>query len=247
MQTFLYFLDKLPALVIEFLLGIFSIIGIILTYYGLSNIPFYINKKIYQNIFDSNIILFYVIISISLIFIFLRLFHYINHKLNRICYYLSMILIIICLLGFIINAINDSFIINNMYFYDNKANKNKLNKLTNKQWKETILALVFIIIIYFSFIFLALSDNLRINLKIDDSYYSYQLAIEEEIKNENSEQNIRKMYLENQKNNNINNNKEQEVNEKPDINKNNINNIGEEITSGNEFNKNLEQNEEKKE
>ena len=122
-----------------------------------------------------------------------------------------------------------------------------MNKLTKKQWKETILALVFIIIIYFSFIFLALSDNLRINLKIDDSYYSYQLAIEEEIKNENSEQNIRKMYLENQKNNNINNNKGQEVNEKSDINKNNINNIGEEITSGNEFNKNLEQNEEKKE
>ena len=49
------------------------------------------------------------------------------------------------------------------------------------------MVLLFIFVTYIVLIFLSLSDNLRINLKINDSYYQYQLAIEEEINNEKIE------------------------------------------------------------
>ena len=231
MNTFLFILDKFSALLLEILMVIFSLIGILSTIYGLLNIPFYINKIIFQKVYALNIIVLSILLLITLIFILFRKIILINNKLNKICNCLCIILIILSLLGFIMNVIIDTFIINNMYFYDNKAIKNNTTKLNSKEWLDTIFVIILIFFVYFIFIFLALSDNLRINLKIDDSYYKYQLAIEEEMNKKNSEG---KIY-------NNNNN----LNEKNRNNEINICN-SEMPGSGNELNKNLAKNEEKK-
>ena len=170
MQVFICILDKFTALTLELIMGFFTIFGIILSFYGLNNIPFLI-----------------IILLILCIFILFRKLRLINNKLNTCCYYLSIIIIIISLLGFILNLIVDIFILNNLYFFDKKAKRNKKTPLTDKEWKDTLMVLLFIFVTYIVLIFLSLSDNLRINLKINDSYYQYQLAIEEEINNEKIE------------------------------------------------------------
>jgi hypothetical protein len=240
MQTFLFILDKLPAICLEIINFIVSLIGFFFSYYGLLNIPFYIDKSLYKNIFAVNVFLFIIVFLISFAFIIFRKFYLINKKLNTFSYYISICLISCSLLGFITNVIIDTFIINNMYFYDKKAKINKDIELTSKQWKDTILVIIMILILYFGSIFLSLSDNLRINLKIDDSYYKYQLAIEEEINNEKNIQNNMGMNINND--NKINN-----ISEKIDKKKFDVNNIDLPMAgSDNDLNKNLDQNEDNK-
>ena len=187
MQVFICILDKFTALTLELIMGFFTIFGIILSFYGVNKIPFYIDKILFKHIFTTNIPFLIIILLILCIFILFRKLRLINNKLNTCCYYLSIILIIISLLGFILNLIVDIFILNNLYFYDKKAKRNKNTPLTDKEWKDTLMVLLFIFFTYLVLIFLSLSDNLRINLKINDSYYQYQLAIEEEINNEKIE------------------------------------------------------------
>ena len=69
MQTFLCFLDNLPALVIEILLLICTILGILMTFYGLSNIPFDIGKKGFQIFFEFNNIWLLYNVFISIVFV----------------------------------------------------------------------------------------------------------------------------------------------------------------------------------
>ena len=187
MQVFICILDKFTALTLELIMGFFTIFGIILSFYGVNKIPFYIDKILFKHIFTTNIPFLIIILLILCIFILFRKLRLINNKLNTCCYYLSIILIMISLLGFILNLIVDIFILNNLYFYDKKAKRNKNTPLTDKEWKDTLMVLLFIFVTYIVLIFLSLSDNLRINLKINDSYYQYQLAIEEEINNEKIE------------------------------------------------------------
>ena len=187
MQVFICILDKFTALTLELIMGFFTIFGIILSFYGVNKITFYIDKILFKHIFTTNIPLLIIILLILCIFILFRKLRLINNKLNNCCYYLSIILITISLLCFILNLIVDIFILNNLYFYDKKAKRNKNTPLTDKEWKDTLMVLLFIFVTYLVLIFLSLSDNLRINLKINDSYYQYQLAIEEEINNEKIE------------------------------------------------------------
>ena len=190
MQVFICILDKFTALTLELIMVFFTIFGIILSFYGINKIPFYIDKILFKHIFTTNIPFLIIILLILCIFILFRKLRLINNKLNTCCYYLSIIIIAISLLGFILNLIVDIFILNNLYFYDKKAKRNKNIPLTDKEWKDTLMVLLFIFVTYLVLIFLSLSDNLRINLKIDDSYYKYQLAIEEEINNEKQISNI---------------------------------------------------------
>ena len=246
MQTFLCFFDNLPALVIEILLLICAILGILMTFYGLSNIPFDIGKKGFQIFFEFNIILISLSILIILLFILLRIINLINSKFNKICYYLSIGLISLSVLGFIVNVIDDTFILINMYFYTQKSKKKNLKQLTTKQWHDTVLVFVVIFLVYFALIFLALSDNLRIYLKIDDSYIQYQMAIEEDLNNnENSIENIKRMNK--MKSDNVNENNESDnVNQNKNVKivNNEINNIDNQLSSNNELEKKLKKNEE---
>ena len=222
MQVFICILDKFTALTLELIMGFFTIFGIILSFYGVNKIPFYIDKILFKHIFTTNIPFLIIILLILCIFILFRKLRLINNKLNTCCYYLSIILIIISLLGFILNLIVDIFILNNLYFYDKKAKRNKNTPLTDKEWKDTLMVLLFIFVTYIVLIFLSLSDNLRINLKINDSYYQYQLAIEEEINNEKIENaNQLNTIRDKPKDSDGANN----IKEKPNRNKININNF----------------------
>lgn len=243
MQNFLFFLDKLSALVLEAIIIIFSTIAMLLTFFGISHIPFYIDKIIFKNVFIGNIPLLSIILLITLIFILFRILGLINRRkrINTICYYLSIVLISISLFGFIANVIIDTFLVNNMYFYDKKSQRNKTPELTGKEWKDTLLVIIVLFVIYFCFIFLALSDNLRINLRISDSYVDYQLAIEEAVNNENTQNDEN---IKNKKNkekviikiNNIN--EKDENNNQANINNHNM--IGSDSDLNKKFNKNVE-------
>ena len=246
MQTFLCFFDKLSALVIEILLLICTILGILMTFYGLSNIPFDVGKKGFQIFFEFNIIFISLALLIILIFILLRIINLINSKFNKICYYLSIGLISLSVLGFTINIINDTLILINLYYYNQKSKRKNLKQLTKKQWQDTIIVFVVIFLVYFALIFLSLSDNLRVYLKIDDSYIQYQLAIEEDLNNkENTIDNIKKMNK--MKSNNLSeNNGIDNINQNIEVVKNEINNIDNQLASNNELDKKLKQNEENK-
>ena len=245
MQTFLCFFDKLSALVIEILLLICTILGILITFYGLSNIPFDIGKKGFQIFFEFNIIFISLALLIILIFILLRIINLINSKFNKICYYLSIGLISLSVLGFTINLINDTFILINLYYYSQKSKRKNLKQLTIKQWKDTILVFAVLFLIYFALIFLSLSDNLRVYLKIDDSYIRYQQAIEEDINNnENTIENIKRMNQ--MKSNNLNEKNGNNINKNIEVVNNEMNNIDNQLGSKNELDKNLKKNEENK-
>ena len=245
MQTFLCFFDKLSALVIEILLLICAILGILMTFYGLSNIPFDIGKKGFQIFFEFNIIFISLALLIILIFILLRIINLINSKFNKICYYLSIGLISLSVLGFTINLINDTFILINLYYYSQKSKRKNLKQLTIKQWKDTILVFAVLFLIYFALIFLSLSDNLRVYLKIDDSYIRYQQAIEEDINNnENTIENIKRMNQ--MKSNNLNEKNGNNINKNIEVVSNEMNNIDNQLGSKNELDKNLKKNEQNK-
>lgn len=238
MQTFLCFFDKLSALVIEILLLICTILGILMTFYGLSNIPFDIGKKGFQIFFEFNIIFISLALLIILIFILLRIINLINSKFNKICYYLSIGLISLSVLGFTINLINDTFILINLYYYSQKSKRKNLKQLTIKQWQDTILVFAVLFLIYFALIFLSLSDNLRVYLKIDDSYIRYQQAIEEDINNnENTIENIKRMNQ--MKSNNLNEKNGNNINKNIEVVNNEMNNIDNQLGSKNELDKNL--------
>ena len=155
MQVFICILDKFTALTLELIMGFFTIFGIILSFYGVNKIPFYIDKILIKHIFTTNIPFLIIILLILCIFILFRKLRLINNKLNICCYYLSIILIMISLLGFILNLIVDIFILNNLYFYEKKKKRNKNTPLTDKEWKDTLMVLLFIFFTYLFLIFLS--------------------------------------------------------------------------------------------
>ena len=183
MECLLLCYNNLRALQIEIAIFISSILGVILTFLGLLFIPFEIDSKIHKLIFLLNYPLSIFIIIISMIFFFCRIKYIINDKYNIYFYFLSLFLIILCVLELILNLVNNSLIINNMYYNDYFAN-NKLVKtkkaLTKIQWIFTVSLICILIINLFSLILLSLSENLRINLQIDGSYSNYLLAIKKE-------------------------------------------------------------------
>ena len=240
MQTFIFILDKFTAKTIEIIISICDIIGIILSICGLSNIPFYIGKSLLKNFFTTNIYLLIAILLITIIIIILRKLRLINRKFNTFAYFLSIISTTISVLGFIINVFIDTFILNNMYDFDTKAKKENTEQLYKKQWINTLFIIISLFLLYFLLIFLGLSDYLRINLKINDSYYKFQLAIEEDMRNKEKENVLKNIKEKLKENNNINNNN----NNLNVIKENNINN--QLINSDNNLKKELRKAEEKK-
>ncbi len=110
----------------------------------------------------------------------------INYKYNSYFYFLSLGLIFLCVIELLLNLINNSFIINNMYYNDYFAKNKKLKdikKLTVNQWIKSMSIIIILTVNFFSLILLALSENLRINLQINGSYHDYILAIKMEKEN----------------------------------------------------------------
>ena len=185
MEKILFCFNRFKALQIEITIFISSILGIIFSIFGYCYIPFEIDSIYHKIIFSINFPLLFLIGLISSIFIFFRLKYMINDKYNLFFYFLSLGLVIICMIELILNIINDSLIINNMYYNDyfSKIKKyKKFQKLSKNKWIISIIIMIILIINFFSLILLSLSQNLRIHLQIDGSFHNYLLAIKLEEK-----------------------------------------------------------------
>ena len=235
--------NRFKALQIDISIFISSLIGIIFTFLGLLFIPFEIDLKIYKIVFILNIPISFIIILISLIFIIFRLKYMINNQYNIFFYNLSLVLILLSLIQLISNLVNDSLIINNMYYNDYFAKYKKYtkNKKINKiQWINSIIIIILLIINFFSLILLALSENLRINLQIDGSYHNYLKAIklEEEYAKNKSKYDDTEITQDLSLNSLDKNKKEKNI--KSNLNLKNNKDISFEIkVNNNEMNKNL--------
>ena len=217
--SFLLCFTRLSPKYLEIISLIISTIGGILTFFGLSGIPFYVDSNIYKILFFINIPFFQIIIILNIIFLFFRYYDLINNKLNLWSYVLSIVEIYICLFGIVFCIINDCLIINNMKYYHEETKRKKspkYPKITLKQWLYTEIILPIILFIWINLILIAISDNLLIYLKISGSYHKYELALEEE---DNFNKNKDKDKENN--NNKDNNNKMNETNIKLDKSMNN--------------------------
>ena len=252
MEKILFCFNYFRAIQIEITIFISSILAIIFSIFGYFYIPFEIDSKYHKIIFSTNFPLLFLISLISIIFIIFRLKYMINEKYN-IFYFLSIGLVIICMVILILNIINDSLIINNMYFNDffskNKKYKN-IKKLSKNKWIITVIIMIILIINFFFLILLSLSQNLRIHLQIDGSFHNYLLALKIEEKISKN-----KMYENNSEFSsqlNINDMNEQINNKKEKKNKSNLidlknkkNNDIEIIIDNNRMSNNLVKNEQK--
>lgn len=201
---------RISPLIIEIILFILSIIGSIVTYYGLSRIPFHIDSKIYRIVFFINIPYFILIIILNLIFLIFRYYNLMVNELNLWGYGLSIVEVYITLFGIITNLINDSLILSNMKYYEEitlKQNSSKYPLITSKEWLYTKIVLPIILFFWLNMLLMSLADNLLINLRINGSYYSYELALKlERNYNKNHNNNDEDIDNQNQENNSQENN-----------------------------------------
>jgi hypothetical protein len=143
-----------------------------------------------------------------------------NNELNLWGYGLSIIEIYISIFGIITNIINDSMIFYNINDYQKSSmlKKTKKSTLTDGQLLYTKIILIIIFVIWINILFLAISDNVLINLKIDGSYNNYYKSMKiekeiyveqkkiEQIKKENLKKSINKLNNVTKVKKNINNN-----------------------------------------
>ena len=271
---FLLCYKRFTPFMLELSSSIISLIGGIITYFGLLGIPFRIDSQIYKILFFINIPYFILIIILNILFMAFRRFDLIKNELYSWSYGLSIVEIYVTLFGIITNMLNDAMVLSNMGFYQTLSLRKKSDKypmITSKEWLCTKIIFPIILFIWFNMLLMNLSDNLLINLKINDSYHMYELALKEEKEYSNKEKendddndNEKKnedsgtISQQNDKNNirestakiNNNNNIENKENKKEDNQKNNINNLKASdlilLTDKNDINQNLGENEETK-
>lgn len=217
--------NRVPPLAIEIICSFFCIIGGVITFLGLSRIPFYIDSNIYKLFFFINIPYFIIMIIFNILFLFFRFFDLINNELNLWSYGLSVIEIYIALFGIITSLINDSLIISNMKYYYQLSLKRKSPKypmIKPEEWFYTKIILPIILFIWTNMLLMSLTDNLLINLKINGSYHQYELALEDDRRQSENHRNS------SNNDSNSNNNGENNINVQVNINANsndtNINN-----------------------
>lgn len=160
-----------------------SILGCLLIRYGLSKIPFFIDAHIYEFFFFINIPYFFFIISFNIIFFIFRCCRLMNTDLNLWGFGLAIIEIYISIFGIITNILNDIMIFYNMSFYQQKAlkkNSSKIPILTEVQLKSTKIILPIIVFMWINILYLSITDCILINYKINGSYYTYRLALNQE-------------------------------------------------------------------
>ena len=229
---FLLCYSRFPPLIIEIILVSLSILGSIITYFGLSGIPFHIDSKIYKIIFLINIPYFILMIILNIIFIIFRYHDLMVNELYLWGYGLSIVEVYITVFGLTTNLINDALIISNMDYYQEICliqNSSKYPMITSKEWLYTKIILPIILFFWANMFIMSITDNWLINLRIKDSYNNYKLALNEEIKYSQNHNKKHEEEIDNQnKNSNIkesdeNNNDEEKNNNNERNNQNGIN------------------------
>ena len=210
-----------------------SIIGCILTKYGISVIPFHIDDVIYRYFFFINIPYFIIIILFNLTFFIFRCANLMNNELNLWGFGLSIIEIYISIFGILTNLINDIMVFYNISNFKKLSSDKKQKKfpiVTEDQIMMTKIIFLFIFLIWINILFLSISDSILINFKSYGSYYSYNLAIKTEKIYEDTHQKKKKKKKKKQKREigKKNNNKEDNIkhtnNKKNETEMNNNNN-----------------------
>ena len=259
---------RFSPLALELSSFIISFIGGIITYCGLLGIPFRIDSYIYKILFFINIPYFILIIVLNLLFMIFRHFDLIKNELYSWSYGLSIVEIYVTLFGIITNMLNDAMVLSNMGFYQTLSLRKKSDKypmITPKEWLCTKIVFLVILLIWFNMLLMSLSDNLLINLKINDSYHMYELALKEEKNYNDNKQEHEDSDNNNEQNENINikestlqinvnnknNIKNTEDKKEDNVNKENINNNLKAsdimfLNEKNDVNQKLGENEEKK-
>ena len=187
---FLLCYKRFSPFTLELSSSIISLIGGIITYCGLLGIPFRIDSHIYKILFFINIPYFILIIILNILFMVFRRFDLIKNELYSWSYGLSIVEIYVTLFGIITNMLNDAMVLSNMGFYQTLSLRKKSDKypmITPKEWLCTKIIFPIILFIWFNMLLMNLSDNLLINLKINDSYHMYELALKEEKEYSNKE------------------------------------------------------------
>ena len=168
---------RFPPILLEIACLISSIIGITFTCFCSKRIPFYADSKIDKILFLSNIPLLIIIFILNILFIVLRRYDLINNELYFWGYGLSSMNIYISIIGIFINLIYEfSFL---MIIVTENKNYPLINQ---KQWRYIISFITTIIFIWVNIMLMSITENLLINIKINASYHSYELAIENENK-----------------------------------------------------------------
>ena len=185
----LLFYKFFSARIIQLTSFFISIFGCLLIKYGLSIIPFFIDAHIYEFFFFVNIPYFIFIILLNIVFFTFRCLRLMNDELNLWGFGLVIIEVYISIFGLITNILNDIMIFYNISFYQTKSNKNpkKFPILVKKQLNSTKIILPIILFIWINILYLSITDCILINFKINCSYYTYKLVLNEEnkISNEN--------------------------------------------------------------
>jgi len=210
---------RFSPLAIEITSIILSLIGGIITYFGLLKIPFRIDSNIYRTFFLINIPYFIIIIILNFSFMLLRHFELIYNKLYIFSFCLSIAEIYISLFGIITNILDDSLTLNNMKFYQqlySKKNSTKYPMITLEEWLYTGISFSIIFFFWINILLLNLSENLLINLKISGSYHLYKLAIKREKDYEEQQKNSANKTSEQIVTENANNPNEAIINNNPE-------------------------------
>ena len=229
----------ISPLIIEIILFSLCILGLIITYFGLSKLPFYIDSKIYKIIFFINIPYFIMMIILNIIFLIFRYYDLMINKLYLWGFGLSIVEIYIALFGIITNLLNDAMIISNMRYYNEISKNMKSSKypmITPKELLYTKIILPIILFFWINMLLMSLADNLLINLRVKGSYRLYELALKEERNNRNQNNS----HEEGDNNQNQNHNEENEDNENNNENQND--NENEENENNNDENQNNNEN-----
>ena len=187
--------NYLNAYIIEAGTIIFSCLGALNLYFTQKKLPWYADSLLERKIFLFSSICFLIIIFfLSIIKAFFRFKGIIKSQCNCFSFYLSLICIFSSLFGFITDLFLYVLLMTNMKYYNLaiKSKKSLQNKklVTDQEWTNTIISMILSSLIWIILLLLTMSDNLRIDLKINDSYNKYLKALEDAKKGNAPEDNV---------------------------------------------------------
>lgn len=178
------------AYTIEIIIIITSTAGLVNLFFSKTFIPWYADSVFEEKVFIATSVLFLVtIIIIIFLILILRFLGSLNSTCSNFGFYLSIVTIFSSLFGLITSFIIYVFLLTNMKYYNyflQKAKDKKDKKLiSEKDWIFTIISLSLSALVWVLLLLSTMSDNLRIDLRINESYVEYLQAIEQEEKMKN--------------------------------------------------------------
>lgn len=197
--SMLFCFNYLTAYAIEAITIALSCFGILNLYLTKIILPWYADSSLENKIFIfSNLFFFIIIISLTISILTLRYKSLININYNNIGFYISIVSIFSSLFGLVATLFIYVLLMANMNYYNdensNAGSSKKKNIITYNDWAKTIISMILSSLIWIMLLFLTISENLRIDLKIDDSYYQYLRALDEGQRDYGPQNNVSEVF-----------------------------------------------------